>query len=268
MRLLVLRYSVTVFIALTLGLSFAAYLLPIPLEEKALLFPMIVVFIPTLVATALAAIGAGRAGLGALYGHLRPGKPRWLLIGLLVGAALQLAFAVLALMLGFVPSIAINAAPLLLVVALLSPLFALAEEIGWRGFVLPRLLASHNRLSASLILGVPWALVHVTLFLPGMMFAGRPLLAQVVPVAFFSIVLTWVFVNSGGSVLAPTLLHGAFNGLGAMLNSGLTAEQATYLSAAALVATAVVLVVAKPSYWLRTEREGTAKGRPLPEVPG
>jgi len=103
------------------------------------------------------------------------------------------------------------------------------------------------------ITGIPWALVHLALFLPGMMFVGRPLVAQIMPVAFFSIVHAWVFIKSGGSVLAPTLLHGTFNFMGALINSDLAVTQATYLGAVVLLGSALILVAVKPTYWLQKE---------------
>jgi membrane protease YdiL (CAAX protease family) len=263
-----LDHGVATFVTLTLGLSYAAYLLPIPPEAKAVLFPMVIVFIPVLVATVLAAVGQGSAGLSALYRYLRPNKPRWLLIGALVGVTLQLAIAVLALLLGMVPSVAINTSPAIIVIAILAPLFALGEEIGWRGYVLPRLLVAHNPLAASLIGGIPWALVHLALFLPGMMYGGRPVVAQIVPIVFFSILFTWAFLRSGSSVLAPTMLHGAFNSLGVLLTSSLTAEQATYLGGSVLTIAALVVVAARPSFWLRAWPESKPGTESLPEALG
>ena len=43
---------------------------------------------------------------------------------------------------------------------------AVGEELGWRGFALPRLQARHSALSASLIVGVPWGIYHFPLWLP------------------------------------------------------------------------------------------------------
>jgi membrane protease YdiL (CAAX protease family) len=259
MRGQVQRYSVVLFVCLTLLLTFLAYPLPIPAEGKAIGFPVIVVFIPTLVATALAAIGGGRAQLRELYSRLRPGKVRWLLIGVAVGVALQAAIAVTALVGGAASSIHLTTSPAITIVALFTPIFALGEEIGWRGYALPKLLPTHSRLAASLLTGLPWAMVHLSLFLPGMMFVGRPLLAQVAPIALFAILHTWVFVKSGESVLAPALLHGTFNAFGAMINSDLPPLQATYIGAAVLVASAVIVMAVQPAFWFnraRTDQQG------------
>jgi membrane protease YdiL (CAAX protease family) len=147
-------------------------------------------------------------------------------------------------------------------VALFTPIFALGEEIGWRGYALPKLLPTQSRLAASLLTGLPWAIVHFSLFLPGMMFVGRPLIAQVAPIALFAILHTWVFVKSGESVLAPALLHGIFNAVGATINSDLPAVQATYIGAGVLVASAVIVVAVQPTFWFNRAR----KDRPLLEV--
>lgn len=245
-------YPVGLFIVLTLGLTFTAYLLPLPSASKPILFPLVVSFIPALVATGLALVAGGRS-LRELYGTIRFGRLSWLAISILVGAAMQLAITLLSLLLGYITTVRLATSPQLIALAIFTPLLALGEELGWRGYALPKLLRSQSPLSASLITGVPWALVHLSLFLPGMMFVGRPLVAQIAPVALFSILHAWVFIKSGGSVLAPSLLHGVFNFFGALINSGLAVQQATYLGAVVLVGSALILVAAKPAFWLQKE---------------
>ena len=247
------RYPVELFIGLVLLLTFDAYLLPLPSESKPIRFPIVVAFIPALVATGLTVSSGGRKALRSLYNSLRPGKLSWLVFSILVGASMQAAISLLALLLGYISPVRVATSPQLIALAILTPLLALGEELGWRGYALPKLLASQTRLSASVITGIPWALVHLALFLPGMMFVGRPLVAQIMPVAFFSIVHAWVFIKSGGSVLAPTLLHGTFNFMGALINSDLAVTQATYLGAVVLLGSALILVAVKPTYWLQKE---------------
>lgn len=245
-------YPVGLFIVLTLSVTFAAYLLPLPSASKPILFPIVVSFIPALAATGLAFVAGGRS-LTELYGTIRLGRLSWLAISILVGTAMQVTITLLSLLLGYITTVRLATSPQLIALAIFTPLLALGEELGWRGYALPKLLRSQSPLSASLITGVPWALVHLSLFLPGMMFVGRPLVAQIAPVALFSILHAWVFIKSGGSVLAPSLLHGVFNFLGVLINSELAVQQATYLGAVVLVGSALILVAAKPAFWLQKE---------------
>jgi uncharacterized protein len=71
------------------------------------------------------------------------------------------------------------------------------EEPGWRGFLLPRLEASHSPVRATLLLGLIWGVWHVPLY--GPLGFAVPLL-----LAFF---YTWLY-NRTGSVLLAIVLHG------------------------------------------------------------
>jgi uncharacterized protein len=87
------------------------------------------------------------------------------------------------------------------------------EEIGWRGFALPRLQPLYGPLVASVVLGVLWGLWHLPLFLIPSWDTphGSPLdvaLFVVLAVAN-AIVYTWVFNNTKGSVFLAILLHGS-----------------------------------------------------------
>jgi uncharacterized protein len=91
----------------------------------------------------------------------------------------------------------------------------IAEEIGWRGYALPRLQQRWNALSSSLILGMVWAFWHLPSFwIPGTFHYGRGLsflLWYVVGVLAFTILLTWVFNSTQGSLLLVVLFHTAGN---------------------------------------------------------
>ena len=94
----------------------------------------------------------------------------------------------------------------------------LAEETGWRGFALPRLQERHGPLVGTAVLAVVWALWH----LPNLLFGGWTgasyalWLVGTLAVAF---VYTWVYNNTGGSILLAALLHAAIN-----MSSGLVLD--------------------------------------------
>lgn len=86
------------------------------------------------------------------------------------------------------------------------------EELGWRGFALPRLLDSHPPISASLILGVIWAVWHAPLFLmPSNFHSGIPFGLFAVQVIASSLIYTHLHLLTNGSLLIAHVFHAAFN---------------------------------------------------------
>ena len=89
------------------------------------------------------------------------------------------------------------------------------EELGWRGFALPRLLARFGPWGASALLGAIWAAWHFPLFhLPGMPQFGAPFLPFVGYTIALSLILTLLALQTHGSVVVATVFHGAVNTLG------------------------------------------------------
>lgn len=88
------------------------------------------------------------------------------------------------------------------------------EELGWRGFALPLLQKRMNALAASLLLGVIWWAWHLPqLLLPELRWAvgGMPILLYLLMMVPGSILATWLFNNTNGSVLLTILFHGSLN---------------------------------------------------------
>src|SRR5215217_4826624 len=89
------------------------------------------------------------------------------------------------------------------------------EEIGWRGFALPRLQWLHGPLVGSLVLGTLWGLWHLPLFLIPSWDTPHGSLPEValfvILAVSIAVVLTWVFNNTKGSVLLAILAHGSIN---------------------------------------------------------
>lgn len=90
----------------------------------------------------------------------------------------------------------------------------LQEEFGWRGYVLPRLQSRFSALASSLILGFFWWLWHLPLvFIPGRFMADNLLLFLflAVEIVLTSILFTWIYNNTNGSILSVLLLHSTMN---------------------------------------------------------
>jgi len=90
-----------------------------------------------------------------------------------------------------------------------------AEEAGWRGYALPRLQAKYNSLIASLILGFFWILWHVPLaFVLGADQAAMGSFGWMIYSILFvsiTIILTWLYNNTEGSLVVVILGHYFFN---------------------------------------------------------
>lgn len=94
----------------------------------------------------------------------------------------------------------------------LTDLVANGEEIGWRGYVLPRLQAKHNALISSLIVGVIWGFWHMLRFVS----PWNPLsfaLTLLHNIAF-AVTMTWLYNNTRGSLLLTAIMHASANTAG------------------------------------------------------
>ena len=205
----------------------------------------------------------GKAGVKALLSravHWRVGLP-WYVVALGLPTVLSLVTAALAYLLGAPKFLQVGP---LTIFDLVLFVLVVGEELGWRGYALPQLLEKRSALIASLILGVLWGLWHLPTFLvPGTPQYGLPLAAFVLLTVEYSILMTWLYLHTLGSVLLATLFHGAINvSQGVFLGAVSGATRYWLLCIVYGIAAAVVaLVLARKSL-----RESTgASTRPCPE---
>jgi len=100
---------------------------------------------------------------------------------------------------------------------LINSLFAVGEEVGWRGFLLPRLLPL-GQTRAILVSGIIWGAWHIPAIAQGHNYPGRPLLGIVMMVIFTTLLgflLAWLYFQTR-SPWAPALAHGTVNAAAAL----------------------------------------------------
>lgn len=91
----------------------------------------------------------------------------------------------------------------------------LTEELGWRGYALPRLQAKYSPFVSSVILGLIWSSWHFPQFIVPIektgMFYVTPIWSFILTVTAANFIYTWVFNHTNGSILAVILLHTQMN---------------------------------------------------------
>lgn len=94
---------------------------------------------------------------------------------------------------------------------------ALPEEYGWRGYALPRLLEQYSPLIASLVLGLIWGIWHLPLhFISGTTQYVIPIWEFVLQTVLLTVIYTWLYQGTGGSILIAGIFHAIGNITGAV----------------------------------------------------
>lgn len=225
----------------------------------------IVVFLPGAYGPSIAAlILAGRSGGRAAVAELLRSLLRWRvpLVWYLAVLLLPPAMTTLATLLSnyHVTWTQVTLAPGLAAIpgayALALPFGPLPEELGWRGYALPRLLREHGIFSASAILGVVWTFWHTPMFwFPGAAIpsvfplsigsAGLYLVQMIAEAGLF----TLAYLLSGGSVPLAILQHVAFNTSETVVFGFIPEPSAEYKRQIYVLNTAVMWVVALAGLW-------------------
>lgn len=166
---------------------------------------------PALAAVTVLGATTGRSGLRSLYRSMIRWRVGWRWWAVAVGAPIVVTAAATGL------NLALGAdahdtgrwtvvLPTALVILFIPAIGGAWEEPGWRGYALPKLLADRSALTATLVLGVLWSAWHIPVFLVGDQHWSDLLLVVEV-----TVVLTWLFQNTFGSVLLAMVFHALNN---------------------------------------------------------
>jgi membrane protease YdiL (CAAX protease family) len=168
-----------------------------------------------IVAAAIVAAGAGRAGLSEWGRRLRTfrASPGWYALAIAAPVAIIIASVLANRAFGAplpTPSQLAGWIGLPVVFLLFLVLVGIGEEAGWTAFAAPRLLARHTFVMAWVILSAIRIFWHLPLMLTGEL----PWVLGLAGNAGFQFLLLWIFVRSGGVWFLAALWHAAQNTAG------------------------------------------------------
>jgi len=217
MKNIISRYPLISFFVMALLFSWVA-VMPLILDQTLPLEPFQILGAfagPTLSAVIVIAITEGRAGLSTFfkrYLQWKVGIVWWftVLFGILVALNIVATFILgLSVLTEFFENMGLILPTYLLTLIVGVILGPLWEEPGWRGFALPRLQAQYGPIVGSVILGMIWAVWHIPGYAGGWMASTFP--ALLIYCIGFSILATWIYNNTHGSILLMILLHSSSN---------------------------------------------------------
>jgi uncharacterized protein len=101
----------------------------------------------------------------------------------------------------------------------------LGEELGWRSYALPALGSKMGWRMASLVIGVIWGLWHLPwFFTAGTAQSQMPFVVFMLNIIAGSVLFSWLFMKSAGSVIPALVVHTSLNAFAGLLSIIPTAE--------------------------------------------
>ena len=193
-------------------LAYAFSWIMVALLPVSFIFALLAVFGPTLAALIVTALTDGRIGVGNLLRRVVQWREGIIWYATAIGIPLFIAVLALGIWSWYSGAVfALNSGTSVGLTAVLAAL-VVGEEIGWRGFALPRLQQRFNGLTASLILGILWAGWHLANgTIPGLQAYWTGFPAFLLFVVTQTIVFTWLANHTHASVLLAWILHASIN---------------------------------------------------------
>jgi len=173
------------------------------------------VFTPALMAILFCWHENKRTGVIALLGKIikAPSNLLWYVFAIGYFLSIKLIAAIIYRVgVGQWPSFSHDAIVTIVAAIIFSTPFQAGEEIGWRGFALPRLANQFRLPIASIVLGIIWAVWH----LPFFFLAVGDKSGQSFPLYFFNVIpisvaMAWLYWRTEASLLLTMLMHAAIN---------------------------------------------------------
>ena len=197
----------------------------------------------TIAAFMMTVITEGKPGVRALWRRFwnRNLSIKWLLVILLILPALRLIANFISRRMNnqVYPFLDLPNPPWMIILTFITAFIfnGMTEEFGWRGYALPRFQARWNALTSSLILGIIVTSWHIPLFfIPGHPHYQGNFWNWALWSILVNILMTWIFNNTNGSVLAAVLFH-------AMMNTGIIGMGSVWYYQGVLLLAVILIVI-------------------------
>lgn len=247
------KTEVALFLAITFGITWSIAVMALgfsawfeahfgPLTSSSPFF-YVAVWAPNIAALVLTGVRGGGAALKDLFSRLfRWRVDAWVWIAALAFYPALMFVVQLIGRMAFGQPLATADTWLLVAVGVFNVpallLGPLGEELGWRGYLLPRVLQRMRPATAAVVVGSIWMLWHLpAFFASGLPQSGMALPVFVIAGIALSVFVTWLFVNAKQSILLAGIVpHAIVNAYGAATGS------MTWINAVVLVGGAILLV--------------------------
>ena len=224
------KYPLLWFYILAFALAWLGWI-PLALESRGsirshpafLALPLLPAVAPMVAAVIVAQVTGGKAGMGALLKGLVHWRVdvAWYAVAIFAPLVLQLAGMFVTALFHFSDTFypTYGSAMELFILAFVTALISNPwEEVGWRGFALPRLQKRSTALVATLIVGVLWALWHLPIFFwTSNPMSEYPFLPWFIGVVALAFIYTWLYNSTKGSILLAAIFHVSLNTFGAVM---------------------------------------------------
>jgi membrane protease YdiL (CAAX protease family) len=264
--------SLLIFFALAYAVMWSCFITvavePIPARTLRGQFLLLLgAFAPSLAALFLVARDEGSAGVATLLRGVIQWRvaARWYVFAATYTVVIKLAAAVLhRVSTGAWPRFGTEPWYLIPLAIVFSTPFQAGEEIGWRGYALPRLAARFGLARASILLGVIWGCWHLPQFFIREADTYRQsFFVYVLGVIALSVAIAWLWDRAGRSLLLPMLLHAAWNNSKDIVPSSMPGATGTFGLGASLVGRLTLALLWVCAAWFLFDMP--KKGQPAPK---
>lgn len=256
------KYQIPILFLLVLGLTWPFMIVDVLGSHGVLQFRVPVVlwlvmgYMPTLAAVIVTRLTQGKEGVRALFRKFLIARVgfRWYAFAIFGLAAATIVAVILGNQFGATTNnplinaeiaaagpvaIILNASLMFIIRGILN-----GEEFAWRGAALPRLQAKYNALTSSLILSVPWILFHLPLFFTkGSTQENMSFLCYAFQLVATTILFTWIYNNTRGSVLLAYIFHASMNTWTELFSINAANHLQNWILTGVIVALAMIVLI-------------------------